>query len=176
MGRRALVLAALALGVLAPAAQAASPTTPHPAASAPEKALEAAIRLADQDSGFFEYVTRASWHGKPADKGYSKLVTKALVAAIGAEEKRLVKANCGGKYIEGDLCGHGSAPLTCSQDSLDGSHYLYRTLKSEPTVALLAYRWPSGNTDIATYRMVLAGGRWMVDGVDCRGAVKYHMP
>ncbi|MEI7610568.1 MAG: hypothetical protein WCJ64_24570, partial [Rhodospirillaceae bacterium] len=134
MSRSGRVLAGLlaaALFAAAAAARAAAPE-PHPALTAPEKALEAVIRLADRDTGFFDYLIHASWHGKPADKGYSKLVTKALVAAVGAEEKALVKSNCGGKYIEGDLCGHGSSPVTCSQDSVDDGRYLYRTLKSGP--------------------------------------------
>ena len=176
MGRPARLLLIVAACVSAATAEAAAPAGPHAAATPPEKALEAVIGLADRDDGFIEYVTRASWSGKPADKGYSKLLTKPLLAAIGAEEKRLVKANCGGKYIEGELCGHAFVPLTCSQDSLDGGHYLYRTLKSEAKTALVAYRWPSGSEDIASYRMILSGGRWLLDGIDCRGGTKYHMP
>ena len=170
MAASRLVLALAALGW----AGAAAASDFHPAATPPEKALDATVRLADRDAGFHFYVLQASWYGKPADKGYSRLVTKALVAAIGAEEKKLVQANCGGKYLAGELCGHDFRPLTCAQDFSD-QPYLYQTVSADANSAVIRRKWPSGTDEGNTYRLLLADGRWRIDGIDCGGATKYNM-
>ncbi len=156
-----------------PASALAAAPAFHVAATAPEKALDGIIRLSERDPDFFTYITRWSWSGKPKDKGYSKLLTTPLLKAIANEEKRLVKENCGGKYISGDLCGHGASPISCTQDMSDGQ-YLYKTAPVNTNTVQITYRWPEITQDVATYRLVFDQGRWTLDGISCTNGSQYN--
>ncbi len=82
------------------------------------------------------------------------------------EEKKLVKEECGGKYIDGDLCGIDHNPLTCAQD-YNEEGYLYKTLAEDDEVAIISYMWPHRPKVSATFRMIRQKGQWIVDGVSC---------
>lgn len=91
---------AFALILLLPiAACAAAPSTAfHPPQTEAEKALDHILMLHTQD------------------KEYRNFFTSALEKSIDDVEARLVKENCGGQYLEGELCGLDYTVLTCAQD------------------------------------------------------------
>jgi hypothetical protein len=133
------------------------------------------LAVAERDADFTLYAFRASWFTPgPADRGYAKLATAALLKAIGDEEKRQVDANCGGKYSDQEICGQDFDPFTCAQDG-PGKPYLYKTTATAADAATIGMRWPEGREDTLRYRMVKRDGRWLLDGIDC-GSIRYHMP
>ena len=147
----------------------------HHAGSPAEKALDAVIALAERDGDLTQYALGFLSAGKPADKGYSKLVSQALFKAIGEAEKRAVASTCGGVYRSDEVCGLEFVPFTCAQDG-PGKPYLYKTVTAAPDRAVIDQRWPEGKTETTRYRLVLQGGRWLVDGIDCGDGTKFNMP
>jgi hypothetical protein len=138
----------------------------HTASSEAEMALDEILRLSDKDDNMLNFVLRAPDYKPKADKGYAGHFTQRLLRDMAEMERREVKSKCGGKYIQGELCGTEYNPLTCAQDMSD-SGYLYRTDSSGGSKATISYAWPGEKKRLAVFEMVLEHGRWMIDSVKC---------
>ena len=147
----------------------------HRAATATEKALDGVVTLAERDIDLVRYALAFPAVGKIKDKGYSAVVSQALFKAIGEAEKKQVAKICGGVDRSDMVCGMDFNPITCSQES-PGKPYLYKTVTTAPDRIVIDRRWPEGGADTSRYRLVLQGGRWLVDGIRCGDGTKFNMP
>jgi hypothetical protein len=153
-------------------------TAPHLAATEPERALNATLRIADKDEKEFDNLFQG--RGDPKfhqTVDYRQFLTAPLLAAIAAEQRKLLKADCGGKYLEGDECGLDYDPITCAQDT--PPHHLFDTVRADANVAVINETWP-GEKKITTYRMVHRSGHWLIDGIRCADSTpaggRFNMP
>ncbi|WP_337997349.1 hypothetical protein [Oleispirillum naphthae] len=121
------------------------------------------------------YVEGSPWRNVRKDAHYARLITPGLREAVSREEARLVKENCGGKYVEGDNCSFDANPITCAQDYSEEG-YLFRAEKSGRDEVVLSLRWPGISQIIGTYRLVRAGGVWKLDGIRCDPTMSFNMP
>lgn len=92
---------------------------------------------------------------------YSRWLTRHLLDALAAEQKKLVQSDCGGVYQKDEICGMESNPLTCSQDDIGKPKLI--VVKQDTVSATLRDR------DGDRYEMVRDGGVWKLDGVKCHG-------
>jgi len=144
----------------------------HFARSEAELTLEKIIRLDETDDELFPFIVGLPNRKAKLDGYYNGfgLFTKALLTMIRRAEADSVQKNCGGKYIEGELCGLGFRPLTCAQDSLD-EDYLFRTDQQTLDTAIITYKWPGEdgyrNVPVARYRLIKKSEHWVLDGVSC---------
>jgi len=157
-GKLLSLLGAAALVSLAMQAAAAPPPGFHPPKSAAETALDHVLKAADSD----EFQLDNLLHRYPVVPkkrvDYRTMLTAPLIAAMQVEEKKLVAHDCGGKYLEGEVCGMDSSPITCAQDVV--RPYTYKTLDQKGNTTTIA--GPN-----ATYRMIQVGSGWQVDGIKC---------
>lgn len=159
-GKLAVVVGAVAIVALAGPASAGARAGFHPPKSPAEVALDKVVKLADRDDDLLDNLLHRYPVAKAKQVDYRPMLTAQLIAAMQAEERRLVKQDCGGKYLEGELCGMDYSPITCAQDTV--APYTYKTLAQTDRAATIA--GPG-----ATYRMVQIGGGWQLDGVKCEG-------
>ncbi|QJE73323.1 hypothetical protein HHL28_09660 [Aerophototrophica crusticola] len=153
-------LAALLLFSLPAAAEA-----PHPAATPMEKALHTLLTGFSRDERSVEVLL-----GRPDSKGkLPDSLTPALVQAMRAAERETVMRDCGGKYLEGMICGLEYHPVLCGQDA--PAKFLYRTVGPDRVEMF----WPGQPKPAATYRMAEAGGAWKLDGVACTEADSFNL-
>lgn len=136
-----------------------APTTPA------EKKLDEILRRSDADDNLLDFVLKRPWYDPKKDTGYAAWFTAALLNALAKLEADTLKEDCGGKYVEGELCGVDYNPLTCAQDY--PNRYLYRAEQEAGNVSLISKAWPEEAKRDATYRMVYASGRWTLDGLRC---------
>ena len=162
--------AALAAAIPAYAAQ----TAPHPPSSAAERALDAILKQSDRDDDLLDnlFKGRGAKTFKPK-VDYSAMLTPALLAALRTKEATLVRTDCNGAYLEGELCGMDYSPLTCAQDAVP--HYRYRTEVDDGSTARLIYFWPKETKATATFKLVKVSGRWRLDGVACEDGDPVNM-
>ena len=180
--RRALT-ATWAAGLAVSAGAAAGAPAFHPAQSAAERALERILKADEKPPGQIDPTDGAAGHRPrttpPPGAPYLKYLTRPLATAILAAEAREVKANCGGVYKTGELCGMESDPVVCAQDFPD--HYLFRTKEAGPNRVVIEAAWPPDHAGAApsasgAYGLVLGGGVWKIDGVSCAGGDRYNWP
>jgi hypothetical protein len=137
---------------------AAAGTGFHSPQSAAESALDKILKTADAD----EFQLDNLLHRYPVvpkkQVDYRGMLTAPLIAAMQAEEKKLVAKDCGGKYLEGEVCGMDYSPITCAQDSV--APYTYKTNAQRAHAATIA--GPG-----ATYRMIQVGSGWQLSGIKC---------
>jgi hypothetical protein len=156
-----------------------SPGIFHEPQTEVERALDKILRLdLDDDGSLFNFIAGAPYSNPAKSQRYAQLFTRTLLDAWRKAEADLVRINCGGKYIEGDLCGFNYDPIICGQDSPD--RYVYRTIKSEKGSASVVTAWPDMlSMDwnyFTSYRLVNENTRWKLDGVDCGTLAKFNMP
>jgi len=120
-------------------------------------------------------VEGAPWRDARKDLHYARLITESLREAVSREAMRLVRKNCGGKYVEGDNCSFDVNPITCTQDYPEEG-YLFRTEKFGRSEAVVSLRWPGLPETVGTYRLIRAGGVWKLDGVRCAPTMSFNMP
>lgn len=142
------------------------PTAWHRPQTEAERTLAKLLRLSETDQNLVEFVLHTPFYKPKADKGYGRYCTKRLLADMAAMERDTVRANCQGKYLEGELCGTDHNPLTCAQDEMAG--YLFRTLSQDEGHAVIDYRWPTEKRSMGQYELVREGGQWKLDRVTCR--------
>jgi len=180
LGRVAFLAGAIAL-----AAGAASATPAfHPAQSPAEQALARILKLDENPPGAVDPVGAEGASGRrprttpPPGAPYLKHLTTPLATAILAQEARAVKASCGGVYKSGELCGLDADPIICAQDFPDS--YLFRTVQSGPSLAVVEAAWPPDSgaqtTRSGSYRLALSGGVWKIDGIACAAGDRYNWP
>jgi hypothetical protein len=147
----------------------------HAPASPSEQALNRTLKRIDADDNALDNILGGrgqKTYRRTVD--YGPMLTPRLIAAIAAFEKSKVRADCGGRYRDGEVCGLDYNPVTCAQDSNDS--YVYRTDQQTPTTARIAYAWAADAKEpSATYRMVLDGGAWKIDAVGCQGGDSFNM-
>jgi hypothetical protein len=142
----------------------------HAPATAPEKALDKILHLADADEDQL-----ANLLHRPGSDGrvdYTQMLTPALIAALRNEEKKLVRKECGGKYLDGEECGFDYSPITCAQDSEPS--YIYHTILEFDAKAVIEYAWPNQPSSAATYTVVKGKSGWLIDGVTCATGPKFN--
>lgn len=132
-----------------------------------EKALDTLLTLNNRDRGaMFNFVLHHPWRDKAKDACYQDLFTPEILHAFAQAEREALQVSCGGKYIEGDLCGLGVSPITCSQDPPE--LFAYQTLSSNDHDVTIRAIDRTRNQAGPTYRMVKIGKKWKLDGVDCK--------
>lgn len=137
-------------------------------------ALDAILKLSDREPESGWVAIAAPWRDRSKDEVFKPIFSPRLLAAWRKAEQNAVKENCNGVYIDGEMCGIDIHPITCSQDSHET--YVYQTLSSSVTKAVIEYRWPEHPKAIATYRLVREERIWVLDGVSCSGYLKFNMP
>jgi hypothetical protein len=180
--RRVLAALAAAAALSLPLASAsADPASAparafHAARSAPEKTLDNILRRAIRDPNIVEFVLATPHCDAKKDTGYAPLFSKPLLKALADAQAALVKHDCGGRYIEGEICGIDHDPILCGQDYPDKG-YLFQTSSENRQQAIVSTQWIGGDAQEAhpLYRMARDGGSWKLDGVDCRIGAKFNM-
>ncbi len=170
-----------AAGIALTAGAAAGAPAFHPAQSASEQALQRILKADEKPPGHIDPTDGAAGHRPrttpPPGAPYLKYMTIPLATAILVAEAGDVKANCGGVYKSGELCGMDSDPIVCAQDFPD--HYLFRTTQVGPNRVVIEAAWPpdpagAAPTTSGAYRMTLSKGVWKIDGVACAGGDSYN--
>lgn len=173
------LLGAASLAAMAGTAAAAAAAF-HAAQSAPEQTLGAILKADENPRAHVDptggAVGRRPLTAPPPGAPYLKYLTTPLATAILVAEARQVKANCGGVYKSGELCGMDADPIICAQDFPD--HYLFRTLQSAPSLVVIeAARPPDPGaqpTRSGAYRLTLSGRAWKIDGISCADGETYN--
>jgi hypothetical protein len=155
-------LAAIAWGaVVLSASGAIGAAKYHKASTDAEKALEHVLKIADNDDEVLDNL----FHRYPVKPklrvDYTGLLTPTYMAALKEEQRKVVQSDCGGKYLDGEVCGMDYNPLTCAQDTA-------------APFRLATVRTRKDKTDIVDshadkYTMAHAGSGWKLDGVTCSG-------
>lgn len=142
----------------------------HPATSAMEKALDAALQEVQADAAWPRYLLYHAQRDKALDVRNDGYFTPALLEAWLNAEANRVYSRCGGSYAGGQQCSIPYNPLTCLQ--FVHRDFVYRVESSAPYSegeknALIAMKLAEGEQVIATYSMLKVGTLWKVDGVHC---------
>lgn len=144
-----------------------------------EKALDGILKRATVDANFFEFVLKRPWFDPAKGNDYSTMLTQTLLDTLAAREAKYVKEDCGGKYLDGEICGLDYDPITCGQDP--PLAYRFRTRMQKEGVAVISTVNALSSNDFAnyrliadeyppTYRMLKVNGQWQLDGIDCGDA------
>ena len=128
---------------------------------------------ADREGHLIDFVIKAPQRNRALDYRYAPYFSQDLQAAWREAEREMVQKTCGGHYVDGDICGLDYSPLSCAQDFSEIG-YRYRTLRSDSTTAIIGMRWAEHDDVVATYRMIRAKNRWVMDGVSCATGQKFH--
>lgn len=142
----------------------------HPAQTPSELALDKILRIADADQNQLGNLLHRTDRDGRVD--YTQMLTPALIAALVKEEKKMVQKDCGGKYLQGEICGFDYSPITCAQDSAPS--YLYHTVLDLQSRVVIEYAWPNETSRAAVYTLVKRGDRWLIDGITCAGGAAFH--
>ena len=172
-----------AAGVALAAGTAAAAPAFHAAQSGAEQALGRILKADARPAGRIDPTGGTVGHRPlttpPPRAPYLEYLTTPLATAILAAEAREVKANCGGIYKSGELCGMDADPIVCAQDFPD--HYLFRMTQSGPTRVVVDAAWPPDQAGAApstsgSYRLTLSGRGWKIDGIACAEGDRYNWP
>ena len=104
---------------------------------------------------------------------FGRYFSSAYLDAVAAFERELVAQNCGGEYVEGDMCGLEASPLNCAQDDAPYG-YWYRTEQVAGGTATIVAAWERSGPWTARYRMRKEARGWVVDGVECPLGGRYN--
>lgn len=173
------VIWAASIAAMAGAAAAAAPAF-HPAQSAAEQTLGRILKADENPHARIDptagAVGRRPRTTPPPGAPYLKHLTTPLATAILVDEANQVKANCGGVYKAGELCGMDADPIICAQDFPD--HYLFRTIQDAPGAVVIEAAWPPDRgaepSRSGAYRLTLSGGVWKIDGIACADGEAYN--
>lgn len=127
----------------------------------------------DRFGPFMEFMLGYPDRNTGFDHLYEAFFTPALLQAWRKAERDQVVQDCGGRYVEGELCGLGFSPLTCGQDEPPAG-YVYNTQMETSQYTLVAAAWKGWEEPIAVYRMVLQNGQWRLDGVYCQEGYRFN--
>lgn len=175
---RAVIWAA---GIILTARTAAAAPAFHAPQSDAERALGRMLKADEKPPGHLDPTGGSPGHRPrttpPPGAPYLKSLTPPLATAILAAEAKAVKANCGGVYKTGELCGMDADPIVCAQDF--PNHYLFRTTQSGPTRVVIDAAWPPDHAGAqpstsGSYRLTFSGGAWKIDGISCAEGDGYN--
>lgn len=166
--------AAFATSDIQPGQTDSAPAVFHSPDTEAERALDAILKLSDQEPGSSWFAVKAPWREKADDVKFQGLFSKVLMDSWAEAERTAVEINCDGHYIDGENCGIDIHPITCAQDSVE--NYIYRTIASSSADAIIEYGWPQSSKPIATFRLLRNDDGWVLDGVACTGYLRFNMP
>lgn len=111
---------------------------------------------------------------KKFDHFYANFFSRELLLAWHQAEQEQVALECGGKYINGELCGLSVNPLTCAHD-FPSNGYVYNTLFENEfqTTVLVAWNGHEEST-IGLYRLVKENKHWVLDSVSCTDGAHFN--
>jgi hypothetical protein len=131
-----------------------------------EKALDSLIRRSQNDENMFEFMLGRPWYDPSKDQGYARLFTPALLKAWTEKEAELVQKSCGGKYIDGEICGIDYSPITWGQDYTEDN--FYRTFDSSQNAARISATSNQFAKSGAIYTLTKYQDGWRLNSVDCK--------
>lgn len=147
-----------------------------------EKTLNDVLKYSWDDSGFTSCVIKASECSKSQNNHSSLLLTEKLRESLAVAESKKIQRDCNGQYKEGHICGFDYNPIAGGQDY--PPHYLYRTIKSDTSTAIIEKCFPSNNelseatieqcSSRSTYKMIINNEKWILDGIN-RGHESFNM-
>ncbi|OAN50158.1 hypothetical protein A6A04_01740 [Paramagnetospirillum marisnigri] len=154
-------------------------STFHRPHSSPERAVNALLKVEATpplgDSRLHQFLIDYKGGRRLHHKLFGRHFTSAYLDAVAAFERELVVQNCGGEYVEGDMCGLESSPINCAQDVAPHG-YWYRTEHSTGDTAIILAAWKRSGPWTARYRMKKESRGWVVDGVECPLGDRYNWP
>jgi hypothetical protein len=142
-----------------------------------EKLLDYLISLDESGGNFYHFILGTPEYDPAQDPGYARFFSPALLKAFRKKEASLVKKNCDGKYIDGDICGLDYTPIICGQGWPDA--YIYRTIKPTRDSAIVITSWqPHADSlhSYPAYRFIRVKDHWKLDGVACGKDEQFNMP
>lgn len=171
----------VALCVVFAAAGTGAEPAPAPAFHRPSTEAELALNaLLDidakhglHDTQLHDFLINYNGGRKAHEKEFSRYFTPRFVDAVAAMERKLVAKNCGGHYVEGDMCGLESSPLNCAQDD-PAEGYWHQAERSDSRAVIIASAWQPNGPITARYRMVKRHGAWVLDAVACPGGERFN--
>ncbi len=143
----------------------------HAPATDAEKMIAEILKLDDSSTpSLFHYLTG---YPKPfANDRYATMFTQDFRNSVLSTNHEALKQNCGGKYIEGEICGLDINPVSCTQDKSDD--YFFRTEQQTTHQAIISYAWPENQDASATYRLLKDAKGWKLDAVSCPRYLKFN--
>jgi hypothetical protein len=148
----------------------------HAAGSAAEKTLDDIVHRAETDKSVADFVFKRPGYDAAKTADYARFFSKNLLAAWAEAEQDVLQQNCQGHYIQGQICGIDTNPVTCRPDAGAAAH-LYQTKEEHRDNVLISYQWKDqdGQTDETLYRLVKDGEIWKLDGIDCGDGMVFNM-
>lgn len=174
-----LSLAAFLFGTVSTFGADGEPTAGpfHRPASVSERTLDALLTQKSSEPLGDEHLIDFLIDYKGARQAYQKMFGRyfsvAYLDAVAAFERDLVAKNCGGEYVEGDMCGLESSPVNCAQDDPPNGYHYRTEYSAQGTVIILA-AWERSGPWTARYRMKMAARGWVIDGVECPLGDRYN--
>ncbi len=137
----------------------------HRPSNEPEKALDRIINYMEVDGAGGGSKLNDLLENRKSSFDFRTLFTAPYIAAVQQAEAALVKQDCGGLYLEGELCGLGYSPVSCAQDTVE---YFYHTVALSPHRAIIQADTADPPRDHPIiYTMVKEIFLWKLDGVVC---------
>jgi hypothetical protein len=172
VGRRICGLSIVFVAAAAIAQEVPRPVL-HPPSTEAERALAAVLGQGDNEAGSYDFLTDRDGGRKTHGAKFDGYFSPSLLAAIAAHERKLVKQNCGGVYVDGDVCGFDVSPLTCVQD-MPADGYRFATERTQVNSAQVAVGWETYGAVIARYRLIKNPGRWVIDAISCPDGPRFN--
>ncbi len=138
--------------------------TYNAASTAAESQLDALLKFADADTDMSDFVLNIPKRQSTKDQQFASYFTSSFLARMSYKERQLVQRDCGGHYIEGELCGIDYNPITCAQDNL--GTYFYHTEKENPYNATISFSYDR-ERNFAVYTLVKTHTGWKLNNVEC---------
>ena len=139
-----------------------------------ESTLDNIIKHSWDNNDFTSCVIKASKCSESQNKDPFQLLTEKLKEALIFTEAKKVQRDCNGLSREGYICGFEYNPIAGGQDFPE--YYLYRTIKSDASKAIIEKCFPINNElseatieqclSRSTYKIILKGDKWILDGID----------
>lgn len=146
--------------------------------SAAEKALDALLQwhlaLNNEANNEYDFLTQRPDRNTADDTLFTQKFTHGLVAAIAAEEKRLVQETCGGEYLDEEICGLDFDPILCAQDFPTPPFSYFTSHEDANSAFILSRSGDSGDGHRVDYLLEKEQGIWKIAGVAC-GDMKFNI-
>ena len=126
-----------------------------------------------KDSRIFDFMTDRNGGRKIYEKQLGRYFSRHLLDAVAAFERNLVSKDCGGHYVEGDMCGFEYSPLTCAQDIPDDG-YMFATEFRDSGATIITASWAMVGPALARYRMIRMSGTWIIDAIACPDGDRFN--
>lgn len=128
--------------------------------------MDRLVKRDETDDDILDFILKRPDRDQKKDRKYKEMFTPALERAWAEAEAAEVKKNCGGRYLDGEICGIDFRPLVCAQDYSEKG-YLYRMDCLGEEATAITMRWPLTERPVATYRLLKRGNGWVLDSVAC---------